>query len=170
MKQALAHTTDTNEGITAQLQVEPAGHPVAGNETKFFFTFQDPEGTFEIGRCDCVIVLAKDGVEQDRQPIQLQDPVFASFGSQPLYIKIFSDSGMYEFYLEGAPKDGATFHPFELRFDVHVAEASGHTGTHHHSFAQDHLGHIVIFGSGFIIAIILLVRNFLQNRKQKTVD
>ncbi len=170
MKQALAHSTDGNEGITAQLHIDPVDNITAGQEAKFYFIFQDPNGTFEIGRCDCVIVLTKDEVEQDRQPIQLQNSAYASFGTYPLYIKTIPDPGMYELHLEGAPKDGATFPPFELNFDVHVAEANGITDTHHHSFAQDHFGHIVIFGGGFLAAIILLFQNYLKNRKQKSVN
>lgn len=167
LKKTQAHAAESDAGIEATMHIDPADHPIAGKEANFFFTFQDPAGSFEIRRCDCVITLLKDEQEIDRQPAKSTDTAFSSLGSQPLYTKTFDAAGNYELHFSGNPINGATFLPFELDYDVSVVE-SGMSGTEHHAMApSQHIGHILIFGGGLVAAIILLVRNYYQNRKQK---
>ena len=168
MKRALAHGTLTDEGISAVMHIDPNDRPLIGHEAKFYFTFQDPAGQFQLQQCDCTITVLKNDVEIDKQPVQLSDSAFASLGSTPLYTRTFTEEGTYELELTGTPKNGAVFQPFELHYDVQTQDAPQHQMADTHSFATEHIGHILIFGGGLVAAIILLVRNYLQNRKQKT--
>lgn len=154
MKQVFAHGNHEDTGITAQLQIDPSEKIVAGTESKFFFVFQDSEGLFEVNRCDCEIVLLKDDVEQDRQLVMTETNSFASFGSYPLYSKTISEPGNYVLHLEGAPKDGAIFKPFELHFDVQVVKP------------QEQDNSIVYIGS-VVIAILALVYFFKKIANKK---
>jgi hypothetical protein len=165
MKRALAHETHSSEGITAQLHIDPNDHPIVGQEAKFYFSFQDPEGNFHLDQCDCTITLLKDSVEIDKQPVNISDSAFATLGSTPVYSHTFAEPGTYELELTGNPKNGAIFRPFELDYDIQT-QAGTASMADHHTFAGEHIGHILIFGGGFLIAIIILVRNYFQNRKQ----
>ena len=134
------------------MRIDPDGHPIVGKEANFYFTFQDPNGNFEIKRCDCVIILLKDEQEIDRQLPKFTDTAFSALGTQPLYSKVFDAAGDYELQFVGSPKDGAIFEPFELHYDVEVT--------------SQYIDHILIFGGVLVVAIILLARNLLQkNRK-----
>lgn len=168
MKRASAHSAITDEGINATLHIDPNDHPVTGVEAKFYFTFQDPSGQFNLQQCDCKIVLLKDEQEIERQPVSVSDSTFALLGSTPLFTKTFSESGEYELLLSGAPKNGGVFQSFDLDFDfqIHQSHDSVMQTTDHHSFATEHIGHIVIFSVGLVAAIFLLVRNYYKNRKQ----
>jgi hypothetical protein len=168
MNQALAHSSSGTEEFRAELHIDPADHPVVGQEAKFFFTFIDPEGKFEIEKCNCTFHLLKNEQEIESKPLFLSDSKFASFGTQPLYTKIFSEDGEYELLLEGEPKDGAVFKPFKLDFDIHVAQANGWSELHteHHTMASQHLGHIIIFGAGFIAALGLYIYNYFEKKKK----
>jgi hypothetical protein len=168
MKKVLAHASrgSTDTGISATLHIDPNDQPVTGRPAQFFFTFQDTAGTFEINQCDCVVTIKKNEEQFDQQPVTKNDTVVSSFGSQPLYVNTFEESGEYELTLNGSPKDGATFSPFALEYKFHVGGQGHVVSDHHASMAQEHLGHIIIFGGGLAVAITLLVRNYLKNRKQ----
>lgn len=170
MKKALAHETHTDANVSAQMHIDPNDRPAVGQEAKFYFTFKDSSGQFQLQQCDCKITLLKDDVEIETQPVQISDSAFASLGSSPLYTKTFTEPGEYELELTGTPKNGAVFQPFELHYDVQTQPASSHHMGDKHIFASEHIGHILIFGGGLVAAIILLVRNYLQNRKQKTEE
>ncbi len=164
MKTALAHQNNVDAGISATLHIDPADQPLVGKEAKFYFVFQDESGTFDIRQCDCSITLSKDGKQVEEHNVQLEDPSFAALGDQPLLTKTFSDEGVYDVQLIGKPKDGAVFSTFTLNYHVQVGGNSFSLLQHH--LVTEHLGHIIIFGGGFIAAIALLVRNHLENRKK----
>lgn len=163
MKRVFAHGELTDEGINAEMHIDPNDNPIVGEEARFYFTFIDPSGQFELKRCDCTVVLLKDETELDRQPVLFTESEFASLGSFPLYTKTFSESGTYELELIGSPKDGAVFQPFQLHYDVHTQNDVSDSG--YHALFEGHLAHILIFGGGLVAAVILLVRNYYQNRK-----
>lgn len=164
MKQALAHEYETDHGIEATLHIDPADHPVVGKSAQFYFTFQDDKKTFDIHRCNCVITLFKDDHQIDQQSISLRDSVFSSLKSQSLYSKTFADPGTYVLELSGSPNNGATFPEFVLHYDVAVVDSGVTEEGHHHSLTSEHLGHIIIFGVGFLITIGMLVNNYYQSR------
>ena len=153
VRRAQAHGAEADAKIEATMRIDPDGHPIVGKEANFYFTFQDPNGNFEIKRCDCVIILLKDEQEIDRQLPKFTDTAFSALGTQPLYSKVFDAAGDYELQFVGSPKDGAIFEPFELHYDVEVT--------------SQYIDHILIFGGVLVVAIILLARNYLQNRRQK---
>lgn len=165
MKTVFAHGTHTDEGISAEMHIDPNDLPAVGQEAKFFFTFIDASGQFQLQQCDCTITLTKDGNEIDSQPAQVADSSFAALGSFPLYTKTFTEPGTYNLEFNGTPKNGSVFQPFELQYDVYIQDDNQHHATDRHTFAGEHLGHILIFGGGLIAAIVLLMRNYIQKRK-----
>lgn len=166
MKQVYAHASEANAGIEATMHVEPADHPIVNKESQFFFVFKDPAGTFEISRCDCSIKLLKDDQVIDQESVFPENTSFISLGSKPLFSKVFTEPGNYELELLGSPKDGAIFQPFTLHYNVVVGENPVSGPGHHVSMATEHIGHILIFGVGFVAALGLLIHNYMQNRKQ----
>lgn len=169
MKKVFAHGNDLDQGITAILHIDPNDKPVIDSPAQFYFTFQDPSGFFEINRCDCTIKLLQNETELDRQPVAQPDSPFASLGSYPLYTRTFEESGTYELELAGTPKDGATFQPFTLHFDVKVEGRGSTVSGYHPMMANEHLGHILIFGGGLVAAIALLIHGYWKNRKSKVI-
>lgn len=167
MKQAHAHGTEVDAGIEATMHVDPADHPIVNKESQFFFIFTDPAGTFEISRCNCSVKLLKNEQVIDQQLVATDNTAFSSLGSKPLYSKTFTEPGNYELELSGSPKDGATFQPFTLHYDVSVSEGHLSGPAHHTTMAVEHIGHILIFGVGLVVAMGLFIHNYIQNRKQK---
>jgi hypothetical protein len=170
MKHALAHEDESSGTISATMHIDPADHPIAGKEAHFYFTFNDTTGKFDLKHCNCSLTIYKGETQIDQQAANVPQGVLSSFGSQPLYTKIFAEAGDYELHFSGTPKDGADFEPFMLHYDVAVIP-NGMSGAEHHAMApSQHIGHIIIFGGGLVASIILLVRNYLQARKSRSKD
>ena len=171
MKIVHAHEAESSNNISALLHIDPNDAPVIHKEAKFFFTFeQNDSGNFDITKCNCTITLLKGEEQLDMQPVlAVDDSSFTSVGSRPLYIRTFTDPGDYKIVLAGSPKDDASFESFTLDYKIQVFE-SGNAVSGVHSMAHQHLGHIIIFGGGLIAALILLVRNYYQKRKEDQVQ
>lgn len=170
MKTVFAHEHEGAEGgIQATLHINPIDHPVVGQEARFFFTFTDPDGKFEISRCDCQITLEKNGAELETKQIEAPEGKFAALGNYPLYTKTFSEAGDYELHMHGGPKNGATFDTFDLHFDVPVtATAEAHENTAmHHSTLTLHGAHFIIFGGGLIAAIVLFIYGIWEKKNNQ---
>lgn len=169
MKTVFAHEHEGAEGgIQATLHIDPVDHPVIGQEARFFFTFTDPDGKFEISRCDCQVTLEKGGTELETKQLEVADSKFAALGGSPLYAKTFSEAGDYELHIHGGPKNGASFNSFDLHFNVPVANAASTMHEAHHSSFVLHAGHFIIFGGGLVVSIILLIYGFWEKKnKQK---
>lgn len=169
MNTVFAHEHEGRDGsIQATMHIDPLDHPVVGQEARFFFSFTDSADKFKIDQCNCQVTLERGGVEIETKIVT------ATTG--PLYAKTFAQAGDYELHLHGGPKNGATFEAFDLHFNVPVAQAQSHTATQ--GMAPDpysahpagplgaHWLHLVIFGGGFVAAIIFLIRGFYQKKKQ----
>ncbi len=169
MKKAFAHEHEgADGGIQATLHIDPIDHPIAGQEARFFFTFTDPDGKFQISKCNCEITLEKNGQELETKTVIVPEGKLAALGSYPLYTKTFSEAGDYELHLHGGPQPGVVFDEFDLHFDVPVAEAASAILSHHIASAGGfHSLHFIIFGGGLIAAIILLIQGF---RKKKPAN
>jgi hypothetical protein len=170
MKTVFAHESESSEGISAIMHIDPNDQPVINSPAQFYFTFQDPAGSFEISHCDCTIILLKDGIELDRQPVAQPNSTFSSLSSYPLYTRTFDQSGNYELELIGSPKDNTAFHPFMLHFEVPVKDSGSTASGYHPMMANEHLGHILIFGGGFVIALAILLQGYWKNRKSKITE
>lgn len=166
MKQVKAHSPGGDAGIEAIMHVEPSDRPGVNKESNFYFIFKDPAGIFEIERCDCSIKLLKNEQLIDQRPVVVADSAFSSLGSQPLYTRTFTDTGNYELELSGVPKNGATFQSFTLHYEVSVTDNPVSGAGHHTTMATEHIGHILIFGGGLVACLVILARNYYQNRKQ----
>jgi hypothetical protein len=163
MKTALAHEESTNAEISASLHIDPADQPLVGKEAKFYFHFEKENGSFDVQQCNCLISIFKDGTLVEEHKVKDVESV-----DQPLLRKTFSESGDYDLSLSGTPNGGAEFEPFDLKYQFHVGTTPS-TGLGHylqHHFVNEHFGHLLIFGGGFIAAIVLLVRNHIENRKK----
>ena len=168
MKQAQAHSEEENSGITAVMHIGPTDHLTLGNKNSFFFEFNNATQKFSIQQCDCAITVLKDGKEFDKQAVLETSNPLGSLDSEPLYEKTFSDAGNYKLQLSGSPKDGAMFEPFVLSYDLSTETGSHDSTISHLSMSpSQHIGHILIFGGGFVAAVVLLIRNHFQNRKVK---
>ncbi len=182
MKYASAHeTANDTSGITATMHIDPADHPVVGQEARFFFSFSDPDKLFQLNHCNCTIFLFKGDELIDQHQIEAQSGFSTSLTTAPLYIKTFAEPGDYSIHFTGQPKKGYNFDVFALHFDVPVAKAgeviasqpSAHTehvtqNSWQHLLNYNHYGHTIIFGGGLIASIILFISGLLKKRKNRS--
>lgn len=188
IKNASAHETESGGGtggISATMHIDPADHPVVGQEAKFFFSFSDPDKLFQLDHCNCTIFLFKDQDIIDKHEVVMPSGFAASLTTQPLFTKTFTEPGDYYIHFTGQPKKGFNFDVFALHFDVKVSEPGSpvpqaqaatqvHEHTEHvsaspwqHVLHYEHLSHAIIFGGGLIASIILFIHGVKQNRSLK---
>lgn len=122
----LAHDVQIAEDVGATLHIEPNDVAQAGSPTEVWFALTQAGGAvIPLADCDCRLTL------YDRQAQPLATPALTAisaegFNNIPGATVTFPKVGAYELRLQGQPKEGVQFTPFELSFEVTVAgRASG---------------------------------------------
>ncbi|HEX3095512.1 MAG TPA: hypothetical protein VHQ20_00145 [Patescibacteria group bacterium] len=186
-------------GIQALMHIDPNDHPFINSPAKFHFSFTDPDVLFKIQNCNCTIFLFKGENIIDQHVVTDAGPDQPTLTAPDLYTHTFTEPGDYSIHFVGQPKKGTQFDDFALHFDVHVyaSEAEANTAataealanhnsnsnsintnehTEHvddhswqHLLSAHHLGHGIIFGGGFVAAIILYVYGVYEKRKLKKI-
>jgi hypothetical protein len=118
---AWAHQVQIAEDVGATLHIEPNDVPRAGEATQAWFALTKAGGTgIPLAACDCTLTLfSSDGTA-------IATPALAPLSAEgyteiPSAMVTFPTVGAYTLVLAGAPRNGADFAPFELRFNVTVA-------------------------------------------------
>jgi hypothetical protein len=118
----LAHQVQTHESVGATLHIEPDDGPKAGTPSEVWFALTQAGGTvIPLAQCDCSLTLY-DSSQQAIATPTLTPTSAEGFQGIPSTQVMFPEVGAYELVLAGRPTAGSAFEPFELRYDVTVAQ------------------------------------------------
>ncbi|HEY9653823.1 MAG TPA: hypothetical protein V6C95_24380 [Coleofasciculaceae cyanobacterium] len=122
---AYAHKVQIAEDVGGTLHIEPNDTPRAGEIVLAWFALTRQGGqTIPLAECNCQLSIYTTTSAAKSQPF-LTPPLKAV--SAERYQGIpgaeirFPQPGAYQLQLKGTPTSGATFKPFELKFEVTVA-------------------------------------------------
>jgi hypothetical protein len=156
-----------NTTINATLHIDPSDHPVVGQLSKFYISFNGGDEVLAANSCKCSVELRKGEEVLTKKVIAISQPGWLDFSTTPIVEYAFASAGEYVLVVQGAPKEASSFVQFELRFPFMVDDnAHMHMTTEHHTFVGQHLGHVIIFGSGFGFIIGYLIYSEIKKRKE----
>jgi len=118
----LAHNIEIKGNIAVTFHIEPNHNPKVGKPSQAWFLLTRPGGKIvPLSECDCRLTLF------------LIQPKPINFGNLPLKAIaaekykgipgaeiIFNQTGLYQLKLEGKPKSGQEFQPFQISYKVTV--------------------------------------------------
>ncbi|NET07548.1 MAG: hypothetical protein F6K09_09740 [Merismopedia sp. SIO2A8] len=121
---ATAHKVQTNADVGATFHIEPNHNPRAGEPAKTWFALTRIGGQLiPLEQCVCKLAVYEQPSAAGDSPI-LEPPLKAISAEQYQGIPgadiIFPKAGTYELELSGAPKSGANFQEFNLKYTVNV--------------------------------------------------
>jgi hypothetical protein len=126
---ASAHTVKISADVGGTLHIEPNDNPQAGNPTQAWFALTRKGGkAIALKDCNCQLAVYAEPHTAKEPPLlePALKPVTAErYKGTPGAEITFPKPGNYLLALSGKPKAGASFKPFELKFDVTVASSSG---------------------------------------------
>ena len=163
---ALAHETESDNGIGAILHVDPGDAPIAGQKSTLFFEFIDMEDKLDLNNCVCSAEITRDGIEVLKQDFTGASGAEVTSG---VIEYTFPEAGMYKTVVTGSPKEGGQFKPFKLNFSTRVEkDVLGTISEQHeraHSTWVDHAKHYSIA----VITIIFLGIALLATKHKKKI-
>ncbi|AFY44006.1 hypothetical protein [Nostoc sp. PCC 7107] len=121
----LAHKVQVAADVGATLHLEPNDNPRAGEPTQAWFALTRKGGqTIPLAQCNCQLAVYAEP-HTPSEPALLEpslQPVAAErFQGIPGAEITFPKPGIYQLQLNGKPAKGASFQPFNLKFEVTVA-------------------------------------------------
>ncbi|MBE9210774.1 hypothetical protein IQ244_30590 [Nostoc sp. LEGE 06077] len=121
----LAHKVQVAADVGATLHLEPNDNPRAGESTQAWFALTRKGGqTIPLAQCNCQLAVYAEP-HTPSEPALLEpslQPVAAErFQGIPGAEITFPKPGIYQLQLSGKPAKGASFKPFNLKFEVTVA-------------------------------------------------
>lgn len=121
---AEAHQVKTDNGVTVLFHVDPSDEPYSGTTTRMYLAFSSKTGQFDADACDCIISI----VPYDLLPDISSKGTRIDVTTHPekmmggySFSYIFPRHDVYAVMLEGAPREGASFTPFRIVYDLRVA-------------------------------------------------
>ncbi len=121
---AYAHKVEIQKDVGATIHIEPNDAPRAGETALTWFALTLKGGKIiPLDACNCKLSIYS---QTSTQGAPVQQPILKAV-SQERYKGIpgaditFPAAGAYQLQLQGSPKAGANFSPFELKFDIDVA-------------------------------------------------
>ncbi|MDM9382123.1 hypothetical protein QUB80_15580 [Chlorogloeopsis sp. ULAP01] len=122
---AFAHQVKTTGDVGAILHIEPNDNPRAGERTKAWFALTRKGGrVIRLAECNCQLKVYAEPHASGEPPLlepALQALTAERYQGVPGTELTFPRQGTYQLQLRGKPKTGASFKPFELKFNVTVA-------------------------------------------------
>lgn len=122
---ASAHQVKTTRDVGAILHIEPNDNPRAGERTKAWFALTRKGGkVIRLAECNCQLQVYAEPHASGEPPLlepALQALTAERYQGVPGTEITFPRQGNYQLQLRGKPKTGASFKPFELKFNVTVA-------------------------------------------------
>lgn len=120
---ANAHKIQTQKDVGATIHIEPNDAPRAGESALTWFALTQKGGkVIPLNECDCKLsVYSQASTAKPLQQPMLKAVSQESYTGIPAATITFPVAGAYQLQLQGNPKAGAKFSPFELKFDVNVA-------------------------------------------------
>lgn len=120
-----AHQVEISGEVGGTVHLEPNDTPSAGEPSQAWFALVKQGGTaIPLEECDCQLAVYAQPYKAGDAPLQqpaLQPISQESYTNIPGAEITFPQVGAYVLVMQGKPKAGATFQPFELQFDVTVA-------------------------------------------------
>lgn len=119
-----AHEVEISGEVGATLHIEPNDRAKAGEPTQVWFALTEKGGkVIPLAECDCKLKVYA-GKQTDKP---LGEPTLKAIAAEqyqgiPAAEVTFPDVGTYKLELSGSPKSSAKFSPFNLSYDVVVAE------------------------------------------------
>jgi len=119
---ANAHKIETQKDVGATIHLEPNDAPRASETTLTWFALTQKGGKIiPLNECNCKLsIYSQTSAEKPIQP-PLKAVSQENYQGIPAADITFPTAGAYQLQLQGSPKAGATFSPFELKFDINVA-------------------------------------------------
>jgi hypothetical protein len=122
---ALAHNVEVSGDVAATFHLEPNHNPKAGEPAQVWFALTRKGGQIiPLEQCNCKLAVYSQPRSQDNSPV-LAPPVKAisadGYQNIPGAEIVFPKVGAYELELNGTPKAGVNFKPFQLNYEVTVA-------------------------------------------------
>ncbi|NEO50138.1 MAG: hypothetical protein F6K55_41065 [Moorea sp. SIO4A3] len=121
----ISHNIKTSADVGATFHIEPNHNPRAREPALAWFALTRQGGQrIPLEQCDCqLVVYSKSSSDQGNSPIlepQLKAISAEQYQGIPGADIVFPKAGVYELVLSGTPKSGASFKPFEIKYDVTV--------------------------------------------------
>ncbi|NEP68690.1 hypothetical protein [Moorena sp. SIO3A5] len=121
----ISHNIKTSADVGATFHIEPNHNPRAREPALAWFALTRQGGQLiPLEQCDCqLVVYSKSSSDQGNSPIlepQLKAISAEKYLGIPGADLVFPKAGVYELVLSGTPKSGASFKPFEIKYDVTV--------------------------------------------------
>ena len=120
----LAHTTKVSGDVAALFHINPNHNPKAGRPSLAWFALTRRGGKqIPFEQCNCQLAVYPEPHQEGSQPLMRPKlhPVSADqYQGIPGADIVFPRAGLYELELSGTPKNGASFKPFELSYEVTV--------------------------------------------------
>jgi len=120
----LAHEIEVSGDVGGTMHIEPNDRAEPGKSAQVWIALTRKGGKLiALQECNCKLTVFAQPRKKDAQPI-LQ-PMLKSINAEgykgvPATDIVFPKTGAYEVKLTGSPRLGATFKPFELKFDITV--------------------------------------------------
>jgi hypothetical protein len=118
-----AHQIKTDHGITVMLHVDPSDEPFSGTTTRMYLVFTNKD-QIDPDQCDCIAYIAPysklDNIKEEGTHFDFSTETERVMGSYSIS-HVFPRHDVYAVVLEGSPKEGATFEPFRIVYDLRVA-------------------------------------------------
>ncbi|MCC7356734.1 MAG: hypothetical protein IT410_03965 [Candidatus Doudnabacteria bacterium] len=155
-----AHTLENVSSIGAVLHINPDDNPVVRQPATLVFSMSDQENLFNAKQCACTL-----SIKRGEDDLGSLDVSAISLDKLEL-VYTFPEVGLYTLTLNGIPKDGAIFEPFNLDFDLQVERTEAAVGTDFKTFLLTHGLHIILFGGAFAVVFAIHLRDLYRKRKQ----
>ncbi|MBD6614316.1 hypothetical protein FNW02_00090 [Komarekiella sp. 'clone 1'] len=122
---ASAHSVKIAGDVGGTLHIEPNDNPRAGEPTQAWFALTRKGGrVIPLAQCNCRLAVYAQPYAPGEPPLlePSLNPVAAErYQGIPGAEIVFPKPGIYQLQLNGKPTSGATFKPFNLKFEVTVA-------------------------------------------------
>jgi hypothetical protein len=115
----IAHTVKTSGDVAATFHLEPSHNPKAGEPSQAWFALTKVGGELiPLSDCDCQLAVKLD--EKVIATVPLKAIKAEQYQGIPGGEIIFPKVGIYELAFSGKAKDGKSFQPLELEYEVTV--------------------------------------------------
>lgn len=158
-----AHNLENVRSIGAVLHINPDDSPIVRQPATLVFSMSDQENLFNAKQCACTL-----SIKRGEDNLGSLEVNAISLDKLEL-VYTFPEVGPYTLTLNGIPKDGAIFEPFNLDFDLQVERTEAAVGTDFKTFLLTHGIHIILFGGAFVVVFAIHWRDLYRKRKQSKV-
>lgn len=141
---AFAHQSKQSGDTLVFLHVNPNDQAVANKKGTFYILITKNRYKFPIEECNCTVEIL------DTKKNVLQAEVFTGDMGKALVPYMFKKPGIHLIRVNGVPKDGQSFEPFLLTFDIRVERGSLTDLLKDKKFLYACMGGILLLSLGFV--------------------